>query len=215
MSGAEIAGGGSRDRAGRLPAARPRRLGQRAARVLCSAAFAPLRRPPVRRCWSRWSPASSRSSRSSSGAQLAFDAGTILDVVPPLAAGADRAWSARRGRHGAARPRRPTIAAIARAAARGNQRTRRAACAPADRLPRSLVTAAALVAEAAQRAAQRRPVHGRTRASRIRGTQAAPSNIVLVAIDDKTFITSRRRRIRSRARTTRRCIRNLARPGRR
>jgi adenylate cyclase len=116
--------------------------------------------------------------------QLAFDAGAILTVVPPLAG----ALVGVVGTALAGAPQRsPAFHRFVDWAAgrRGNQRTRR--------LRATLLLAAALGLTAAGLAAQAGHVLRRFDLSTVnlrftvRGTQAAPKDIVLVAIDDKTY----------------------------
>jgi adenylate cyclase len=120
------------------------------------------------------------------GAQLAFDAGVILVVVPPLAGalvGVTGTVLAGSPHHSPAFHR-----FVDRASGRrGNQRTRR--------LRATLLLAAALTITAAGLAAQAAHVLQRFDLSTVnlrfslRGTQPAPKGIVLVAIDDKTYNT--------------------------
>jgi adenylate cyclase len=120
------------------------------------------------------------------GAQLAFDAGAILAVVPPLAG----ALVGVTGTAVVGRPHHsPAFHRIVDRATggQGNQRTRR--------LRASLLLAAALAITAAGLAAQAGHVLRRFDLSTVnlrftlRGTEPAPKDIVLVAIDDKTYNT--------------------------
>ncbi len=117
-------------------------------------------------------------------AQVAFDAGTILIVVPPLAG----ALVGVVGTALAGSPHRsPAFHRLVDRATgrRGNQRTRR--------LRATLLLAAALTIAAVGLAAQAGHALHRFDLSTVnlrftlRGTQPAPKDIVLVAIDDKTY----------------------------
>ena len=129
-------------------------------------------------------------------------------VVPPLAA-ARSAASAPDAGSAAARVADPTRCSTGSPAARGNQRTRRLRASLL--LGRALFVVAAVALVAAGRRTRLRRLELSTVNPRfdVRGTTPAADDVVVVAIDDKTFTSRRSRRDRSRARDHAQVIRHL------
>ena len=180
-------GGGDRHRAATASRCTTRRLARRAARSLAarrrSRRWSRCASGPPSRC----SRACSRAASFLVGAQLAFNDGTIVGIVPPLAAaldgaGGDACWSPTR-RRSAGRPRCST-ASSRRAGEPAHAPPARAAAARRGVL-RSSPSGCAL--EAGARAAQRSSSRPSTRASTSAAPQPPPPDVVVVAIDDKTF----------------------------
>jgi adenylate cyclase len=118
------------------------------------------------------------------GAQLAFQGGTLLAIVPPLAA----ALTGAVGAVALSNPDRSPLKALLDRLTRGvggNQRTRRLRAALLlGTIALCVVTGLVLQGTEALRRLELTTVDRRFE---IRGTQAPPTDVVLVGIDDKTF----------------------------